>query len=172
VRLVFQGGRTAEFPAAHPDRAHFVRVAEYSIRYQQPVGVVLDGAGGLLDLHHTDEVTVHRVRQDERDPNRLVVEFWGFCAICYLVRDHPDFERIRTTLEEAAASGRRVWFANYSWPDQSDDEVWNRIMDVRPVPVAAPGHGEPAGSAGTAGPDRNGVPEQAPATESPAASVE
>jgi hypothetical protein len=78
------------------------------------------------------------VKDDSEDPHRLMVAFWGFSAICYLTRDHPEFERIRTTLEEAAASGSMVCFAKYTWPEESETEIWNKIMDVRPVPAPTP----------------------------------
>jgi hypothetical protein len=133
VQFSFQGGLTATLPTTHPDKELFLLEADLCRRYQRPVGVVVDEVGHLVDLNHTADVSVRRLGEDEDDPNRLVVGFWGFSAVCYLVRDHPNFERIRTTLEEAAATGSRVWFANYTWPEKSETEIWNRIMDVRPV---------------------------------------
>ena len=157
VKLVFEGGLTAAFPADHPDRDHFVREVEYSIRHGQPVGIGLDRAGNIVDLHHTTDVLVELVREDKEDPDRLAVGFWGFCAVCYLVRDHPDFERIRDTLKEAATTRRRLWFANYSWPEQSGTEIWNRIMDVRPVPVPVDAPPVVAAAPGTADGGQDGA---------------
>jgi hypothetical protein len=70
-------------------------------------------------------------RDDEDDPSRVKVAFWGFSAVCYLQRDHPEFGRILGTLAAAVGSPAQVWFANRSWPLEGETEVWNAILDVR-----------------------------------------
>ncbi len=94
--------------------------------------MVVDPTGNLVDLRYANRVTVRYVRDDEEDSNRVMVAFWGFSSICYLTRDHPEFERIRTTLAAAAARGEPVWFANRTWPVMGETEIWNRILDARP----------------------------------------
>ena len=63
----------------------------------------------------------------------VVVAFWAFCAVCYLTRDHPEFDRILATLWAAAGTQQRVVFAIFTWPVESETETWNKILDVRPV---------------------------------------
>src|SRR5262249_34684196 len=104
-----------------------------SLRRQTPVGFLCDGTGRITDLNYTYEVTVRFVHDDEEDSNRLFVGFWEFSEVCYLIRDHPDSQRIRETLEAAQRSGGRVVFANHMRPRESETEVWNSILDVRPL---------------------------------------
>jgi hypothetical protein len=131
LTITFLNGSIAIVPADHADYALILLGAEDSLRNRQPVGMVLTGTGRIIDLHRTYPVTVRELI-DDRDGNRLMVGCWGFCPYSYLPRDHLDFERIRTALEEAVASQTRVWLANWSWPVEGNNEVWNKIMDVRP----------------------------------------
>ncbi len=135
VLLTFQGGERATVPTDHPDLKLILAEAERSSEWGSPVGLILDPAGRVLDLSHTHESCVRRIEDDSEGPNRLAVGFWSFCAVCYLTRDHPDFERIRKTLTEAVATDKPVVFANETWPLEGETEIWNKIMDVRPVEV-------------------------------------
>jgi hypothetical protein len=134
-RVTFQGGLTATLSADHPDRDLLLAKAERHIHWPEPVGMLIDANGRIIDLNHTYQVSVCYVRDDKEDPNRLMVAFWGYCAICYLTRDHPEFERIRTTLMEALASATEVVFANHCWPIEGETEIWNKLLDVRPTNV-------------------------------------
>jgi hypothetical protein len=71
------------------------------------------------------------VRPDEEDPSRLLVEFWAYSPICYLTKDHPDFERLKQTLECAAATDEPVSFANHRHMVEGETETWWKLMDVR-----------------------------------------
>jgi hypothetical protein len=134
VNLTLQGGLTAVLAGDHPDYDLIIQEAERSLEWQQPVGIILDAEGRILDLSHTHESLVRRFEEDE-DGKRLAIGFWAFCAVCYLVHDHPDFERIVRTLTEAVATGQPVVFANETWPIEGETEIWQKILDVRPVPV-------------------------------------
>ena len=92
-----------------------------------------NGDGRLVEVSHVHDTCVHSVREDEEDKSRLAVWFWEYSPVCYLTRDHPEFDRIRATLEQAAASGRRVWLANRMHLVESETEIWWKIMDVRAV---------------------------------------
>src|SRR5262249_46089424 len=96
--LTFRNGVTADLAADHPDRDLILREAQRSLQRQQPVGVVVSAAGRIVDLEHANQVLVNYVKEDDEDSSRLKVGFWGYCAICYLTRDHPEFERVRTAL--------------------------------------------------------------------------
>jgi hypothetical protein len=153
VKLTFQSGLTANLSVNHPDRDLILREAERSLCHRDPVGVMVDAAGTLVDLEHAQQVAVRYVEDDAEDSNRLQVAFWGYCAICYLTRDHPEFERMRATLVEAAVRGEEVWFANRTWPVEGEAESWNKIMVIRPVKtphVLQPWNGLPSlGANGT-----------------------
>jgi hypothetical protein len=133
VRIDFRGGLSATLSPEHPDRDVILLQIDRSFRQGDLVGVMVDAAGRLVDLRYANRVTVRYVKDDEEDENRVMVAFWGFSSIGYLTRDHPDFERVRTTLAEAAANGSPVWFANRTWPVEGENEIWNRIMDARPA---------------------------------------
>ncbi|HXG11892.1 MAG TPA: hypothetical protein VNK04_19200 [Gemmataceae bacterium] len=86
-----------------------------------------------MELQCAIDTHVHEVKDCDEDPSRLEVWFWGYSPVCYLTRDHPDFERIRATLREALASQSMVWLAPHTWPVEGETEIWTKIMDVRPV---------------------------------------
>jgi hypothetical protein len=137
VKVTFQGGLTAVLADNHPNYELILPEAQRSLEWQQPVGIILDVEGRILDLSHTHESLVRGFEEDE-DGKRLAVCFWAFCAVCYLTHDHPDFERIVRTLTEAVATGQPVVFANETWPIEGETEIWQKILDVRPVPVPQP----------------------------------
>jgi hypothetical protein len=110
-----------------------LREAERGLQQRRPVGVMVDGDGRLLELSPTHDTGVCSVREDEEDRSRLAVWFWGYSPVCYLTREHPEFDRIRATLEQAAASGSRVWLANRMHLVEGETETWWKILDVRPI---------------------------------------
>ena len=59
--------------------------------------------------------------------------------MCNLTREAPEFDRIRATLGQAAASGGRVWLANRMHLVAGEPEVWWQILDVRPCDALPPG---------------------------------
>jgi hypothetical protein len=133
LALTFQSGLVAWLRPDHPDRDALLRDGEDSIRQGLPVGVMVDGEGRLLELSPTFATGVRSVREDEEDPSRLAVWCWEFSPVCYLTRNHPEFERIRATLAEAAGSGRQVWLANRMHLVEGETEIWWKILDVRPM---------------------------------------
>src|SRR5262245_3663752 len=137
--VTFGSGLVARLPPDHPDRDRMLREAEYSLQQRSPVGVVVNGDEHLLELSHAHETGVRSVREDEEDRSRLAVWLWDYSPICYLTRDHPEFDRIRTTLAQAAASGGRVWLANRMHLVEGQTEIWWQILDVRPSDALPPG---------------------------------
>src|SRR4051794_14763227 len=118
----FDGGLVARLPPDHADRDRILFDAQDSLRRRRPVGVVLDSSGGILELTHAHETGVDSVQEDDEDKTRLAVWCWEFSPVCYLTRDHPESNRIRETLEQAA-SGGRVWLANHARRVESETEV-------------------------------------------------
>jgi hypothetical protein len=140
LRITFADGSNAFLDAGHPNFDVLRINAEWACRYSKPVGVIVDPDGRIVDLYAANDTTVRYIQEDATDHNRLTVAFWAFGPICYLTRDHPEFERIRATLTEAAGTSQRVWFANHSEmvhgePTTQDGEfeIWWKIMDVRPM---------------------------------------
>jgi len=117
-----------------------IREANSSLQQGRPVEVMANQNGLLLELSHAHEKSVRSVREDEEDKGRLAVWCWEYSPVCYLTREHPEFDRIRATLEQAAASGRRVWLANRMRLVQGETEVWWKILDVRPIEALSPVH--------------------------------
>jgi hypothetical protein len=150
TQITFQGGLTATLPSEHPDHDFLCRVVERSLERQRPVGFILDPEGRIIALSHTYDTNVRRVEDDE-DGRGLVIGFWSYCTVSYLTWDHPDFERIRKTLTEAIATGTSVLVANHTWPIVGETEIWNKILDVRPLPVPEPA-GQANGTAATTAP--------------------
>src|SRR5262249_39578774 len=103
------------------------------------VGVVLDTAGRVIDLNTAHHTAVHSIQQYPDPHDRLKVGFWAYGPFCYLTLDHPEFERIRSTLTKDAGTLTRVWFANHSEVEiteptgEEEGETWWKIMDVRPA---------------------------------------
>jgi hypothetical protein len=60
--------------------------------------------------------------------------------MCYLAKDHPEFDRLHASLAAAAGTPAQLWVANYSQmvkdeptSDEGEFEIWWKIMDVRPA---------------------------------------
>jgi hypothetical protein len=131
LTVAFQNGLVAWIPPDHPEKDTLVREAQYSLEQHRPVGVLVNGEGRLLELNAAHDTGVRMVRQEEGD-ERLAVWCWGYSPVCYLTRDHPEFDRIRATLEQAAVTGDRVWLANRMHLVEGETEIWWKILDVRP----------------------------------------
>ena len=134
----FGNGLVTRVPPGHSDGDNMLREATSSLEQGRPVGVMASGNGLLLELSHAHDTAVRSMREDEEDKSRLAVWLWEYSPVCYLTRDHPEFDRIRATLEQAAASGTRVWLANHMHMVEGEAEVWWKIMDVRPIESLPP----------------------------------
>lgn len=131
--VTFESGLVARVPQDHPDRDKIIREAQRSLQDCRPVGVMLNGDGRVVDLNAAHQTTVRSVLEDEDNPGRLAIWCWEFSPVCYLSRDHPEFDRIKAALQQAAASRTRVWLANRTHLVHDETEIWWKILDVRPV---------------------------------------
>lgn len=131
ANVVFEDGSQAALDASHPDHDMMLFMARWGLQNGRPLGVVLDGSGRLLDLSSSDESQVRFIRDE--GGSRLQVAFWATSPVYYLCRDHPEFERLRSTLERAMASRSPVRFAHHPRPEQSEGKTWLKLMDVRPL---------------------------------------
>ncbi len=95
------------------------------------VGLLLTDAGQVLDLSPARVSTVAFVRQDAERPDRLMVGFWAFGTLCYLLKDHPDFDRLHRTLRGVAGTETPVLFATHSHPVDDEEESWWDLLDAR-----------------------------------------
>jgi hypothetical protein len=133
VAITFQSGLVVWLPPNHSEHDSILWEVEHSIQWGRPVGVMVNSDGRLLELSHTHDTSVHSVRQDEENKSGLQIWFWAFSPVSYLTFDHPEFDRIRATLEQAIAAGTRVWLANRMHMVEGETEIWWKIMDVRPI---------------------------------------
>jgi hypothetical protein len=132
-RLVFHGGLSGCVPKGHPEFERIVRYAQSSLEHGSPLGFIVNNAGEVVEVNHTHQSTVRFVNQDDEDPNRLMVGFWAYGPLCYLTKDHPEFERIRDTLRDAMRTERPVLFVNHLKMVEGENETWWKLLDVRPV---------------------------------------
>jgi hypothetical protein len=133
TQLVFLTGLSVCLWKEHPEYERILHQARSSLQYGAPVGLMTGETGELVELNYTHQSAVRHVRPDEDDPSRLMVEFWAYSPICYLTKDHPEFERIKHTLERAATMDEQVLVANHMRMVEGETETWWKIMDVRPT---------------------------------------
>src|SRR5579862_9324834 len=136
LRIEFADGAGAFLDAAHPNFEVLRLHAESNQGRPVPVGVVLDAGGRIVDLNTAHDTAVQSVQECPGDYDRLKVAFWAYSPVCYLTRDHPEFERIRSMLSEAAGTPAMVWIANHSEmieeepTNGGESEIWWKILDV------------------------------------------
>jgi len=131
MQVVFSTGLSVCVSKEHAEYERLLRQARSSLEYGVPVGIMVSDAGVLVEVNDTHQSAVRHVRPDDDDPNRLMVEFWAYSPICYLATDHPEFERIKQTLQRAAAKDDQVIFANHRHMVEKETETWWKLMDVR-----------------------------------------
>lgn len=131
IQVVFSTGLSVCVHKEHTEYERLLHQARSSVQFGAPVGFVVSDAGVLVELNHTHQSAVRHVRPDEDDRSRLMVEFWAYSPICYLTKDHPEFERVKQTLERAAAMDEQVMFANHKHMVEGETETWWKLMDVR-----------------------------------------
>jgi hypothetical protein len=85
--------------------------------------------GDELNCNH--QSAVRRVLPYEENPNRLMVEFWSYSPICYLTKDHPEYERAKDTLERTAATDSQGLFANHMHMVAGKTETWWKLLGAR-----------------------------------------
>jgi hypothetical protein len=139
VQLTFRDGSVAHLEEAHPHFGTLMVFVDSESEQGRPVGVMLDASGRVIDLNEAHDVTVRYIRENQDTPDRLKVALWGFSPMCYLARDHPEYDRICSTLGAAAGTPTRLWVTNHSQMVQDEPttegefEIWWKIMDVRPA---------------------------------------
>jgi len=136
--LTFRDGSVAHLEDTHPNFERHMVFVESESRRWRPVGVMLNKSGRVIDLNEANDVTIRYIGEDEDTPDRLKVAMWGFSPMCYLAKDHPEFERIRSLLAATAGTPARLWVANHSQmvkdeptTDDGAFEIWWKIMDIR-----------------------------------------
>jgi hypothetical protein len=139
LRITFRDGTAAVLYAAHANFETLRRRAEAGQKQAVPVGVILDSDSRIVDLNTAHDSSIQVVEGLPEDANRLKVACWGYSSVCYLTRDHPDFERIYSTRTQTVGTRRMLWIANHSdmvedEPEKADGEfeMWWKVMDVRP----------------------------------------
>jgi hypothetical protein len=132
-QITFPSGVSSCLLKGHPDQERILQQAHSSVQAGSPVGFVVNQAGELLELNYTYQSAVRHVEPDDEDPSRVVVEFWSYSPICYLTRDHPDFERILRTLKCAVKEEKPVILANHIHMIDGETETWWKLLDVRPA---------------------------------------
>lgn len=133
MQVVFPTGLSVCLRKGHPEYDRFLNHARNSLQHGGPVGFLVSETGELIDLNYVHQAAVRQVRPDEDDPSRLMVAFWEYSPICYLTKDHPEFERVKHTLERAAATNEQVVVANHGHVVEGETETWLKILDVRPA---------------------------------------
>jgi hypothetical protein len=131
IQVVFSSGFSACVRKDDPECDSLLQQARSSLQHGVPVGSVVSDTGTLVELNATYQSAVRRVKSDEDDPSRLMVEFWTYGPICYLATAHPEFDRIKQTLENAAATDEQVIFANHRQMVEGETETWWKLLDVR-----------------------------------------
>jgi hypothetical protein len=131
TEITFENGRTACVTANAPDAAQLITAANAACVNGEHVGLLLADTGEVLDLSPARVSTVAFVRQDTERADRLLVGFWAFGTLCYLMKDHPDFERLHQTLQGVAGTETPVLFAIHSHPVEDEVESWWRLLDAR-----------------------------------------
>ena len=140
LQLRFRDGSSAFLEAVNPHFAVCRINAESRQGRPQPVGVVLDAEGHVLDLNAAHDTPVRHVREIDKDRGHLEVTFWAYSPACGLPHDHPEFERIHATLAEAAGTAKLLCVATHTVervegePEQEGFiPAYPKIMDIRPV---------------------------------------
>jgi hypothetical protein len=140
LEIIFRGGTVAFLLSGHPNFEILRLHAESQLGQPVPLGLLLDADSRVIDLNIAHDTSVQSIQECPEDPNRLKVAFWGYSPVCYLTRDHPDFDRIRATVWRAAGTRTMLWVVHHSEmvadePKTQDGEfeVWWKILDVRPV---------------------------------------
>jgi hypothetical protein len=131
MQIDLAGGLSVCLRAEHPDYERMLRQARSSLASGEPVGFMVGETGALQELNYTHQSAVRHVRRDDDDASRLMVAFWAYSPICYLQKSHPEFERIKHTLEQAIANNEQVILANHMHPVEGETETWCSMMDVR-----------------------------------------
>ena len=67
--------------------------------------------------------------------------FFDRYQLCYLLKDHPDFDRLHRTLRGVAGTETPVLFATHSHPVDDEEESWWHLLDARraDTPIDVPG---------------------------------
>jgi hypothetical protein len=131
TQIVLAGGLSVCLRAEHPDYERMLRQTRSSQASGEPVGCVVGETGELRELNYTHQSAVRYMRPMEDDASRLMVAFWQYSPICYLKRSHPEFERIKYTVEQAITKDEQVILANHMHPIEGETEIGYSIMDLR-----------------------------------------
>lgn len=121
--LHFQEGGDGRLTIRDGDYAAYLRLARRSQERHHPVGVSFGEGRSIAALTRADNDVPTELWEEDREGAHVL--FQGHDGVFRLKRDHPEFNRIRTLLDEAIGQKARVWFVS----QQSD----LALLDVMPA---------------------------------------
>jgi hypothetical protein len=141
VVITFHSGSVACLSSGQPNFGTLLSNVEAGLRRQHaPVGFLVTTGNRLVDLNVAHDTTVRDLCEGAPGLNGVLVGLWAHSPVCFLSRDHPEFERLQATLADAVGTEKMVWVATHTEeveegePDaEGDVPAWPKIMDVRPA---------------------------------------
>ena len=106
--LRFQKGGQGHVLLANANYAAHLRLARRSQERQHPVGVSFGEGQTVAELNRADNDIPAELLEGE--PDRVRVHFQGHDGVFELKLDHPEYTRIRATLDESLREKASVWF--------------------------------------------------------------
>jgi hypothetical protein len=106
--IKFQGGGEGRLSIRDGDYAACLRLARRSQDRQHPVGIIFGEGQTIAALARADSDVPAKLWEEDREGAHVL--FQGHDGDFRLKRDHPEFNRIHTLLDEAIRQKARVWF--------------------------------------------------------------
>lgn len=106
--LLFEEGQKGNLLSNHNRYDYYLVLAQRSLERKHPVGVTLAAPDKIVEMARADNDIATQLTDDGTE--RIKVWFQGHNGTFFLERNHPDFARLITMLNQSIKKKTRVWF--------------------------------------------------------------
>lgn len=108
IKITLQNEKVVTLSKSHESYEHFTELIIDALGRKHPVGLAISKDNEILLVRHSDNDFVGKIIS--KDEETFVIQFQGHDGFFSLDRNHPNFDRIYTTLERSRINSQRVWF--------------------------------------------------------------
>jgi len=118
--VTFAEGQSGRVLATHKNYDYYLRLANDSLKEQEPIGISLTAKGQIVEIEDADsDIPTSMIDVDQE---RVQIIFQGHAGIYYLLKNNPRFKQLSELLHQSIQDKTRVWFVA--------QHPWLNLMDV------------------------------------------
>jgi hypothetical protein len=108
IKVTLQNEKVVTLSKFHGSYDYFTKLINYALERKHPVGLAISKENEILSVARADNDFVESIIL--KDGETFIIHFQGHDGVFSLDRNHPNFDKIYTTLERSRMNSQRIWF--------------------------------------------------------------